>query len=403
MRTLRMEQQRNYCSSKTIIGIACLVDFAMWAPVLCVPPMGHIIERELNLSHTQAGLLYSIPILMIVILSVFGGILSDKIGIRKAAGIGVIIGAAGSLLRGLAFDGPSLLAFTFIFGAGVGLSIPNLPKLISYQIRPDRVGTSIGIYISVMIAGMALALAITIPVIFPITSSFQGVFLIWSIPLIMATVLWWLKIKEDAYDKPTNLIHEKVIPLLKVLRNKTLWSLATLFLLFAFFFDGWLAWAPALMMTRGAAEKTAGLLVSICMWSGIPTAILMPRLSVKVNTRKPFLWIPSITMALLALGVLYINVSFVLIPMILIGISFATIIPTVLTLSTEISSKQRIGTSVGLVLAVGNIGGILGPLVGGYIFDTTDSLTSFIFVLVGVSLAGAIIAYKIRENRRFLE
>ena len=70
-----------------ILAGAFILGFAIWAPVFCVPPMEHILREELLLSHTQISLLFTIPIMMVAIMAIPGGILADRIGAKKAAGI----------------------------------------------------------------------------------------------------------------------------------------------------------------------------------------------------------------------------------------------------------------------------------------------------------------------------
>ena len=111
-----------------ILGSAWLLGFAIFAPMFCVPPMEHILKAELILTHTQTSLLFSAPILMIVIIAIPAGMIADRIGAQKSAGIGAIIVVVGAILRSTATDASSLLAFTFIYGIGVGWSFPNLPK-----------------------------------------------------------------------------------------------------------------------------------------------------------------------------------------------------------------------------------------------------------------------------------
>ncbi|GAG96392.1 unnamed protein product, partial [marine sediment metagenome] len=81
---------------------------------------------------------------MLVALGIPGGFLADRIGVRKAAGIGIIIIAVGTILRGTATSASSLLAFTFIYGIGIGLSFPNLPKLISGWVPREKAGIATG-------------------------------------------------------------------------------------------------------------------------------------------------------------------------------------------------------------------------------------------------------------------
>jgi CP family cyanate transporter-like MFS transporter len=360
--------------------------------------MEHILKEELLLTHAQTSLLYAVPMLMMLALGIPGGVLADRIGVRKAAGIGIIIIAVGTMLRGTATTASSLLAFTFIYGAGIGLSFPNLPKLISGWVPVDKAGMATGIYSGVMIAGEASALAITMPLVFPITNTFQGVFFFWGIPPIVAAVLWWVLVRESPHDDTSQQISKGTVSFHQILRNKNLWLVAILFLLFNFFWTGWTGWVPALMMLKGATESTAGVIASISVWVGIPAAFFMPRLSYKVGLRKPFLWIPAITLALAAWGARYVTIPLSWPFMAMVGIALNMYIPMILALPVELMRREEVGRATGLVLSVGNAGAFIGPLIGGHIFDLTGGLNMFLLVLVGVSSAATAIAFRLPET-----
>ena len=56
------------------------------------------------------------------------------------------------------------------------------------------------------------------------------------------------------------------------------------------------------------------------------------------------------------------------------------------------------GRASGLILSVGSVGGIVGPLIGGYALDLTGSLNQSLLVLIGVSIAAAVTAFQIPET-----
>lgn len=361
--------------------------------------MEHILKAELLITHAQTSLLYSIPILMIGAVAIPAGVIADRIGVRKAAGIGAIMIAVGSILRGTATDFSTLLAFTFIYGVGLGWTWPNLPKLVSTWVPREKAGMATGIYSAAMHVGLALALAITIPLVFPITNTFQGVFFIWSIPPIVAAILWWVLVKEP----PRSSIHGEPVsrdntPLRRVLRNKSLRLAAILFLLEAFFFYTWIGWAPALMMLKGATPDLAGLITSITIWVGIPTVLFVPQLAYKLGLRKPFLWVPSIVLALATWGAMHITLAMSWPLMALVGVADFTRYVIILALPIELMSPEEVGTASGLMLSVGSVGGIIGPLIGGHILDLTGSLDLSLLVLVGVSIATVGIAFRLPET-----
>lgn len=394
-----MQQEGSSRIPWTILGSAVLLAFAMGIPMFCVPPMEHILKAELLLTHAQTSLLYIAPILMIIAVAIPAGVIADRIGVRKAAGIGAIIMAVGSILRGTAIDFSTLLAFTFVYGIGLGWCYPMLPKLISTWVPREKAGMATGIYSAAMHVGLALALAITMSLVFPITNTFQGVFFIWSIPPIAAAILWWILVKEppskSIYVEPTS---KSNIPFRQVLQNKNLWLVTILLLLEDFFFYTWTGWAPALMILKGATPSMAGLIASITIWVGIPTVLFMPRLAYKLGLRKPFLWGPSIVLAFAAWGAMHITLAMSWPLMALVGVADLTRYVIILALPIEMMPKEAVGAATGLLFSIGYIGGVIGPLIGGHIFDLTGSLNLSFLVLIGVSIAAVSIAFRLPET-----
>ncbi|MBA7642106.1 Hexuronate transporter [subsurface metagenome] len=386
-----MQQEESYHMPRGILASAWLLGFVMFSPMYCVPPMAHILKEELLLTYTQTGLLFSAPVIMVAALAIPAGIISDRIGVRKATGIGVILIAVGATLRGTADSASTLLMFTFIYGAGLGWCYPNLAKLVSGWVPPQRAGMAMGIISTGMLAGCGLALAITMSVIFPITNTFQGVFFIWGIAPIAAAIVWWAVVKQPSHSgihtqsARTNNI--SFISFRRTLRNKHIWLLSAILLLQNMFAYTWAGWTPTLLMFKGATPEMAGLLTSVSLWVGIPTGLLMTRLAYRLGLRKPFLWIPAIVLAATALGARTITLDMSWIIMVVVGIAGMTRYPTILALPVEMVPKEQVGAASGLVLSIGYVGGVIGPLIGGRILDITGSLSLSLVVLAGTSIA----------------
>lgn len=395
-----MWQQKAPQSARTILACAWLVAFAMYVPIFSIPPMEHIIKKELLLSHAQMGLLFSIPIIMLAAIAIPSGFVADKIGIRKAAGIGITIMAVGSFLKGTSTSFVALLAFICLYGVGFGLVYPNLPKLVGAWFPREKIGLATGIYSTGIMIGCALPLAITLPLVFPITNTFRGTFYIWSIPAIVAAIFWWIVVKEpSAHNSLQNqqISGGNKSPHL-IWKNKSLW-LAGLMLSFAnLHFYTWSGWTPVLITMKGAAPDLAAVMTSLMGWIGIPIAFLMPWASYKVGLRKPFLWASAIILALASLSATYIPVllfwPIIAIIAVTLGGSFAMI----LALPAEMVPKESVGRASGMMLSIGYIGGLVGPLLAGRILDVTGTLNLALIVLTGVALAWACIAFTIPET-----
>ena len=145
----------------------------------------------------------------------------------------------------------------------------------------------------------------------------------------------------------------------------------------------WAGWTPTLLMFKGATPEMAGLLSSVSLWVGL---------------RKPFLWIPAIVLAAAALGARTITLDMSWIIMAVVGIAGMTRYPTLLALPVELVPKEQVGTASGLVLSIGYIGGVIGPIMGGRILDLTGSLSLLLVVLAGISIAMVGVAFMLPET-----
>jgi len=383
----------------TILVSTWLLAFSMWTPMFCIPPMEHILKDELALTHAQTSLLFTAPILMIIAASIPAGLLADRIGVKKAAGIGAIIMTLGAILKATSTDPSSILAFTFLYGVGLAWSFTNLPKVVSLWVPPQRAGVATGLYSVGIFAGSGLPLAITMSIIFPMTNSFQGVFLFWNIPPIIATATWWLLVKEPQQSSIHNKsVTKNTISLRRVLRNKNLWLVASFFILSNFFVFNWSAWAPSLLLLKGATPDSAGIFSSLFFWAAIPAAFLVPRLAYRIGLRKPFLWVPGIILSFMSWWAVYANLTISWLIMVIVGIAHNTRFMSIMTLPVEIMPKEEVGVATGFINSIGFIGGVIGPLVGGLVLDYTSSLDTSLLVLVGLSVAAAVVGLKLPET-----
>lgn len=373
----------------------------MFARLLCVPPIAHILKDEFFLSNSQVGLIFSLPIAILAVVAIPSGLLADRIGIRKAAGIGVIIMAIGSLMTSTATSFFSLFIWTSLFGVGVSLVYPNLPKLVAVSLPKHKATLATAIYITGIAMGASLATTITLPIIFPITNNFQGTFFIWSFPAIIASIIWWIIIRERSpgfKGLQDTQLEERNVSSYTVWKNKNVWLIALAFFCMNAHFYTWSGWSPTLMILKGATPGSAALIASVLQWIAIPVIFLMPWVSYKLRLKKPFLWVSTILLALVSLGAIYIPLSFGWGLMIVVGIILNGTFPMILSLPVEVMPGKYLGAASGIVLSVGYVGGLAGPLFAGYIIDYTGSLDLALLLLVGLAIVWACITFKLPET-----
>jgi len=384
----------------TLIG-SWLVIFAAYIAVLCVSPVLGMIVEELQLTSSQAGLLFSAPVITLAIFAFIGGFLGDNIGPRMIAGLGMTLLAISSVLRGLSPNFAVLLLLNFFVGTGWGLIFPNLPKLVKLWF-PDRLaGTATGIYSTGVFTGGTLALSLTVPLVLPLMGDWRGTFYFWGSIAGLITIIWWVLVREpDSFKRGKSASsHFSLSMLAAVLRNKDIWIVAIYFALAAnvtfYIITGWF---PTFFVDKGVSQAGAGLLTSLTTLAGLPAVFLVPFASDRLGLRKPFLWISCLVATIAFAGIIYTGYAMDFVLMIILGITLTATYVMSLFLPLELVKADHAGTASGVVISIGYIGGAMGPLIAGYLKDTTGTLVPSIIMLAVMTFISMVIIFLIPET-----
>ncbi len=384
-----------------MLACAWLLGFALYCPMLCIPPMVHLIRGEFRATHEAVGILFSLPMIMLVALAIPGGLLADRIGNRRAVAIGAVVMAAGSLLRGASAGFGSLLAFTALYGVGYSIIYPNLPKLVSGWFPREKAGLATSVYATGITIGAAVPLAVTLPLVLPLFHTVRGTLFAWGLPAALGAVVW-LIVGRD----PSGEVHDPrplrgmtaPRPSRSLWADKNMWLIAFLLFLNNVHFYTWSAWTPSLLMMKGATPQLASLIASSRGWASLPAMFLMPWFSYKVGLRKPFMWGSPLLLAVASAAALYMPVPWGWALMAVVGITLGGTFSMILALPLEMLPKESVGAASGMVLSIGYLGGIVGPWLTGRILDSTGSLDAALVVLIVMALIWVVAGLLIPET-----
>ncbi|MDB5027755.1 MAG: major facilitator transporter, partial [Candidatus Eremiobacteraeota bacterium] len=156
--------------------------------LLAVPPVIPLIHRDLHLNESGIAALSNLPVLVLACSSMFGALLTSRLGARRAMVVGLWVIAVSSALRGV---GPSiavLFGATLVMGLGIALIQPAFPTLArSWFAQRSALGT--GIWANGLLCGEALSASLTIPFILPLVGgSWERSFVAWSIPVALTAL-----------------------------------------------------------------------------------------------------------------------------------------------------------------------------------------------------------------------
>ena len=159
--------------------------------ILAVPPILALIIVDLKLSGTEVGILNGIPVLLFALVAVPGSLLIARVGAVPALIIGLLIAAAGSALRGLAFDTLALYAATVVMAAGIAVMQPALPPTVR-QWKPKKIRFATAVYTNGLLVGEILPVVLAAALIPFLAGSWRASLVLWSIPLALIALVIFL-------------------------------------------------------------------------------------------------------------------------------------------------------------------------------------------------------------------
>jgi len=346
------------------------------------------IASDLNLNYAEVGFMWGGLSLGIAAFTIIGGMLGDRFGARVVMGLACFVAAISSFLRGTADGFITLTIFMILFGFCEGVSEANLPKTIVTWFQGKSLGLITGILGAGFCFGGAISTMYSATLLSPLLGGWQGVMYLYGIVAIILGIVWITTIKSAPTTlpvEPTRRPWGEIIS--RVIRSRDLWLNGIgLFVLF-FSVTGITGYMPIYFEhIKGMSVSEASNVVSAFIWVSIIGSLVLPILSDKVGRKT--IYVPCIVIT---------GICIYLIPMLsgipllisvigcgIFGYGGAVVMHYVVVAESRGIEAAYYGTAFGLLASVGNLGGFVGPTVGGIIADVDASLpfTLWAWILV---------------------
>jgi len=364
------------------------------------------IILEMQLTYAEAGFIFSISVLALIILRIPWGMAVDRLGVKVGAGLALTFLGVFGLLRGVAINYETLLVFQLFLGVGLAASMPCLPKLVAVWFPPEKAGFAMGFSISGYAIGDVIALSGT-PYLLVLFGSWRNVFYAYGIWTLILTAAWWILAKENRqnHEKPqrdklrsNSSLGKNFVTLLK---TGQVWLITGLFLAAFACYDTILVWLPSILEAEGVSSADAGLITSMLPLGLFVASFAVGALSDKIGLKKPFILFLGLVSgpAIYATGVvsgpvLWFSAFFV-------GFCTIGVLTIVLTMPAELpQTAALVGSTVGLVSSIGNLGSFFMPTIVGYIRDLTGSFSWSMLILAILGELMLILGLPLTETGR---
>ena len=361
-----------------ILGIVYLSILAFTLIFQSIPPILPFILTELHLTYAQSGLLMSLFALPGIFVSLLGGFLVDRYGMRPLGTGCFLLMIGGTLLVGLGVNLQILGLGRIIAGIG-GLTLSVfLPKLLSQWFKEKELGLAMGIFNTGVPLGSVICFGL-----FGKMGNLWG----WRVPILLTGIYLFITfiLFLSLYRSPPSpeIKQDKPLNIYKSLREMgfPIWWVGFSWLWFNAAFISFATFAPDLFLQKDYTIEQSGFLIGIPLLGSLLFSAPIGYLVDRFKHQEWFIGTGAIALAILALFFNFSS-SFLLL-VILMGIFSAMIPAPIYSLPPEILKPGNLGLGFGVISTCSSIGLFVAPYLVGKTKDLTGSY-SWIFILISL-------------------
>lgn len=372
-----------------LLGAAVFLNYVDRGAIAVAAPL---MKGELGLTATQFGTAVSAFFWIYAPVQLVVGWLCDRFSVYRLMAWGVVLWAASTLLMGFVGGFVSLLVLRVILGVGESVVFPASGKIIARHVPAEgrglanaycAAGIALGPAIGTLAGGMILA-----------TLGWRAIFIAFGV----ATLIWLAPWRRVVRALPSR--HEDedsaTVPVRVLMRSWGLWAMGIGHAAGNYGFYFLLAWLPLfLVQQRGLTIAEMTLLATLGYSVQAVAALSLGAISDRwtrsgrseAAIRRWMLVAGQLLMAACILGIgANENMVTIGILLCLAGIATASLSMNLYSVAQMFAGLRAAGTWIGFQNALGNISGILGPVITGIIIDRSGYGDAF-------TLAAAVAAF----------
>lgn len=340
-----------------ILGVFMLINLTIQIEWICFAPITGPAAAFYGVSDLQIGFFAMSFMVVYIPLSIPISWMIDTLGYRKAVGIGALLMAFFSLLRGvLATDYNWVLIATL----GVAIAQPFLLNAISTVAAKwfpiEERATASGLSIVAGFIGVGLGQVLSPNIL--LSSGIPTMLMIYGVVTALSSAVFLVFTREAPPTPPCPPGQETRALMLDGLRSmlklKDIWFLLVLYLVGMGIFNGVSTWIEDIVRPRGFSITQAGDFGAFLLLGGIIGAIVIPIFSDRLHKRKIFLLIGMILAVPGMVGFTFATSYWLVVAsMVILGFFLMSLAPIGYQYAAEITYPAPEGTSNGLLNLAG--------------------------------------------------
>jgi MFS family permease len=346
------------------------------------------IGEEFHVSKADQGFAGGIFFIGYVLFQIPGGWLATHWSAKKSVGIMILLWGGAAIWCGFARSFNELVLARFVLGIAEGGVWPATLVLINNWFPVSERARAYGFWMT----NLAIASIITQPLsgfIVGLTDWRTMLLIEGVLPFIIATPVWWLMVADTPRDAAWCSIAErefieaslatdvagepKAPPFRRIFTEPAVWQMVVVSFLIQVGFYGLSMWMPSLLKALTEAGFGAvGLIAALPYCTAIVFMWGNGSLADRTRRYQRHVLIPLGTAAVSLVASVLIGQSSVLLSVLFICLAMAGGLSyegPFWAVASRVVPASAAGATAGLINAVGNLGGFLGPRLGGILLD----------------------------------
>ena len=386
----------------TIVGLlftASLINYFDRATISFALPL---ISTELHLGPEAKGVLLSAFFWSYALLQIPMGVLADRVNLRWLYAAAFTLWSVSQGLIGLATGLGTLIAFRVLLGVGEAIYLPGGSKIVSLLFRPSERGLPCGLFDAGTRTGLVIE-GVLVPwmlVHYGWRATFSVVgfaALLWLVPWFMATPR---QLRAETPARPHADRPGFMRSCMALVTNRNLLGICLGFFCFDYYWYFLVSWLPDYLVTvRGLTMMKAGIYAALPYFvfgasepiGGWIADRLIRAGWDETRARKGIVTIAFLT-GLLLIPAARVSTPGAAVALIVGGCLVGLATGNLLVILQSCAPPAEIGLWTGIYNFVGNIAGILSPLITGFLIARTGSYTPP-FVLAAALIAVGPLAF----------
>jgi MFS family permease len=375
-----------------LLGAAVFLNYVDRGAVGIAAPL---MKGELGLSEEAYGLVFSAFFWIYAPVQFFAGWLCDRFSVYRLMAAGILLWAGSTFLMGFAGGFASFLILRVMLGVGESISFPGSSKIIARHVPPERrgmanaavaAGIAIGPALGTLAGGLILGIW-----------GWRAIFMVFG----LATLIWLVPWRQTVRALPKTGFHDggARVPVGLLLTKWPLWSMSIVHALGNYCFYFLLAWLP-LYLTKARGFSIGEMTMLATLGYAVQAACALgyghfsdwwTRSGRSEALCRRWMMVASQSLAAAAiLGLAFTHSALAIgILLCLAGAASAALSLNLYAIAQMFSGPRAAGTWVGVQNAIGNLSGIIGPIVTGIVVQRAGYNSAFILT-AAVAAAGAI-------------